>query len=946
MPTRPTTGGQTQNSIEGTTNPRNLGDLWNVALQHHEEETGTKLLESTIAKDFPLHPAASEEVLAIFAAQGQSFEAFRARGRKVLQVLKPTVHFICLFIDTGAEAGLATVPGGKAIFVAIGVLLQATKGVSGLYDVIEHLFRKIASYLNRVPIYLNSSTQPAPVLMTILVNTCIQVLEVLAMTTKYCDLSTKSVWGAVSRRTKDYLREFIGGSEVKTALEKLEHLTNAELLAAVAQTNTIARDVQLKIHFVANEAVLRGLREWIQPPNAQPLNWEKKRHLDSCRWFFDGKFESWKTQQNGVYWIYGNAGAGKSVLCSSIIETLKADPALSLVYFYFDFGDTTKQDCRALAASLVFQLATCSEACQSYLRQQQTATSPTYDELLVMLSSLVKLAGHVYIIIDALDECPEQERDKGSSRFLKHLCELDVGEKDFHLLVTSRPEADIWVLLSSVTHILSLNDDQQHLEDVSAYITSRLDRNEYRWSPDVKERVYGVLNERSNGMFLWVDLQLLRLKGCISIADVECALNELPSDLQTTYTRILERSDPSKASVERRRRVFQCIAAARRPLRLAEVVAIYCMDYESRTPLVPIEDFENFILESCPGLLSIAVEIRRNRTQRKSVQFIHFSAKEYLMSAELENAPTLAHHYGFDDYSANVTLAKICLSALDLDTTLPNLTAYASRYWTEHVTSRNEDDLSDRLETFLRTGSPSFARWVSSHNDGHTHGGDTAFHCAARLNLCHHVEKMLALPWSNSSSTESLIMTPGMHAGSALHGAAVSGHVEMCRLLLGHGALIDATDEEGDTPLHDAAARGHLVDVVHILLEYPAVDSSDATARCRARNMRRKTPLHRAAFHGETDVCRLLLSHGAVVEDVDERGDTAVQMALEGEYLDVARMLFEHRAKGTLQVLPFARKARETLRGLVKEDADEPWQVILEEFASQLEDPGDGSTSD
>lgn len=142
--------------------------------------------------------------------------------------------------------------------------------MSGLYDAIEHLFREIASYLNRVSIYLQPSMPPTSDLMYILVRAFVQVLDVLAMATKYCDVaavesdsSFRKSWIAISRRTsefamyhiislvvltmrkEDYLREFIGDEDMKAALEKLGELTSAELLAAIAQTNAIARESEV-----------------------------------------------------------------------------------------------------------------------------------------------------------------------------------------------------------------------------------------------------------------------------------------------------------------------------------------------------------------------------------------------------------------------------------------------------------------------------------------------------------------------------------------------------------------------------------------------------------------------------------------------------------------------------------------------------------------------------
>ncbi|KZV64129.1 ankyrin, partial [Peniophora sp. CONT] len=97
----------------------------------------------------------------------------------------------------------------------------------------------------------------------------------------------------------------------------------------------------------------------------------------------------------------------------------------------------------------------------------------------------------------------------------------------------------------------------------------------------------------------------------------------------------------------------------------------------------------------------------------------------------------------------------------------------------------------------------------------------------------------------------------------------------ICSLLLEHGALVDdADDDHGDTPLHVAAVSGNL-DIARLLLKHPAVDGSNARAlRCRARNMYGRTALHNAALWGRVEVCRLLLKHGAVVNDEDNDGYT------------------------------------------------------------------------
>ena len=56
--------------------------------------------------------------------------------------------------------------------------------------------------------------------------------------------------------------------------------------------------------------------------------------------------------------------------------------------------------------------------------------------------------------------------------------------------------------------------------------------------------------------------------------------------------------------------------------------------------------------------------------------------------------------------------------------------------------------------------------------------------------------------------------------GTALHQAALAGHVEVAQLLIGAGGqrLLFLTDEDGFSPLHYAACQGH-VDVFRLLVE-------------------------------------------------------------------------------------------------------------------------------
>ncbi|KZV62765.1 hypothetical protein PENSPDRAFT_692205 [Peniophora sp. CONT] len=487
--------------------------LWNEALRCYKEETGKDLLKLPFAKELLSRSGTTDKVIQYIDEQNKSFEAFRTSGRKALDVAKPIVHAVHLFIDAGAEGASNVTPGGKTIFVAIGALLQAAKGVSALYDAIELLLKRIGACIARIQIYLAPSSPPSPALMDVLRMSLVQVFIVLGIVTKFCDkagdkdpkLTGKKGVKAMMQRMKDYSRVFLGETDVEEALKELEELTEEEKLIAAADTNAVVRQVRRKVDYMYHKTVIDDLRMWLDPPSPTPINYEGKRLAGSCGWFFDDKLEGWKAQKGGMYWVYGHAGAGKSIICSSVVDVLRKDPELLLAYFYFDEGDPKKQDHRGLVSSLVFQLGTSSEKGLDYLKGQRSLRSLSCDELLPLLYQLLSFSGPAVIVIDALDECPERTR-VGLLKLIKHLHTLRSNDAiDLRVLVTGRPENDIQNCLSSLaTHTLNVNVAREHTEDIRNYISTQLfdPESEFfsKWDKHVKWIVFDTLNERSNGM--------------------------------------------------------------------------------------------------------------------------------------------------------------------------------------------------------------------------------------------------------------------------------------------------------------------------------------------------------------------------------------------------------------------------------------------------------------
>ena len=117
-----------------------------------------------------------------------------------------------------------------------------------------------------------------------------------------------------------------------------------------------------------------------------------------------------------------------------------------------DIRDTSKQKRCDLLPSLVIQLSARSDPCcdilsRLYLEHDSGVQKPSEDKLMKCLKEMVTLPGYppVYLILDALDECPDTSGmpspQEQALDLLKELVEL--LSPNLHICITSHPEVDI-----------------------------------------------------------------------------------------------------------------------------------------------------------------------------------------------------------------------------------------------------------------------------------------------------------------------------------------------------------------------------------------------------------------------------------------------------------------------------------------------------------------------
>ena len=183
-----------------------------------------------------------------------------------------------------------------------------------------------------------------------------------------------------------------------------------------------------------------------------------------------------------------------------------------MAYYYFDFRDTAKQDVRGLLSSLVVQLCAKSDLCYHilsslYSKHDVGLHLPDNDALTHCLKEMLGLPGQssIYIIIDALDECPDTYGAPSPREVVLNLIEdlVDLRLPHLRICVTSRSEADIEEVLGPVAFSsVSLHDEAGQKQDIINYICSSVqsDRRMRKWRAEDRQLVINTLSQKADGM--------------------------------------------------------------------------------------------------------------------------------------------------------------------------------------------------------------------------------------------------------------------------------------------------------------------------------------------------------------------------------------------------------------------------------------------------------------
>jgi hypothetical protein len=402
--------------------------------------------------------------------------------------------------------------------------------------------------------------------------------------------------------------------------------------------------------------------------------------------------QSERTTDNGIFWIRGKAGSGKSTL----MKYLRSDPRLAseankwsptgdllIVSFFIVEMNASylQQSLEGLLRALLYQvLGQSSYAIPKVLpsrweRTMKCVIGPapppgawTLSELSTALLGTFKelpQMKHILILIDGLDEFipsplsrEELQHDESLIRHkskgyieLGRLCQKLSAFRNVKLLVSSRPLSQFFDSFESGPQ-LKLEDATAR--DIDEYIDGKLQESK-RWKnltlvePIRAPNLISRIREKAVGVFLWVRIVVETVVQSLvdgdNIRELEVQLNSLPEELggpEGLYWSMLKNIHPDHVS--QGLFLFSLVMNTRTPLHPLDLYFAEKIENDSSTIFTAermtadqIRANSNIVQDRlrsrCAGLLEVygqEDDLETHTVERLRVRLLHLSVQEFL----------------------------------------------------------------------------------------------------------------------------------------------------------------------------------------------------------------------------------------------------------------------------------------------------------------------------
>ena len=194
----------------------------------------------------------------------------------------------------------------------------------------------------------------------------------------------------------------------------------------------------------------------------------------------------------------------RSIIVDYLERSFELDN-VAVAYIYCSYKERENQTAVNLIGNLVLQLAQrhtvlSDEITSLYHRHIKKQTRPTINELSGLLQSEINRFLRVFVVIDALDECPQGKDARDI--FLSEVQKLQPG---IHLLVTSRHDTQIEREFGNAARLeIRANDS-----DVRKYLKGRIASmsqlvRHVKKDPTLQDIIINTLAEKAEGMYVLI----------------------------------------------------------------------------------------------------------------------------------------------------------------------------------------------------------------------------------------------------------------------------------------------------------------------------------------------------------------------------------------------------------------------------------------------------------
>ncbi|KAF5627128.1 Nacht domain protein [Fusarium sp. NRRL 52700] len=355
------------------------------------------------------------------------------------------------------------------------------------------------------------------------------------------------------------------------------------------------------------------------------------------KWLFrDQSFQNWLAgieKAKRILWLRGIPGAGKTLLASSVIKHTQSLNGTHTVFAFLTYLDG-HISALSIFHSLIFQLASTSLSLKTMLCQSDLQHLGTdFSIAATLFQMLIQSVGVVRVIIDGLDEIEPTQR----SRLIKELVRMSGECQECHILLTSRPESDISRELDGNT--TDLHVDKNNAGSIQTFVNQTMAEwfKERDFIQDVQNQLLGwaaPLAFHAKGMFLYVKVIFRIIYYINDVGDIQSQLEHLPSSLEDAYGRVLQQINASQNPQKRNlaQSILGWVGCAPSPMTLKEIEQALLVDPESPSKEPRVQSMVDVV-----GVCGPIVDVVDGY-----VQFVHFTVREYIFSAQVENPIVLS----------------------------------------------------------------------------------------------------------------------------------------------------------------------------------------------------------------------------------------------------------------------------------------------------------------